>query len=432
MQGIGKFGRWRLLGFVAVIAAILSLAAIACSDDDDASVDDAQAVLCGDLESLDASLQALANLSSDSTVDDLKSARDDVGTAMDDVRSSAEDVQDAKVDELDSAYSELDNAITDVDDEATLSEALAELQPELDAVDAAWDEAFTSAACLAAPTGEATPGATEPSETSEPGVAGSMDITAVEFAFEGLPSTQPGGLTTISLNNIGVEDHQAMFLKLNDGATFEQFQSALQADETGVQALTLASGGGGVNVQPPGESGQVVYDLTEGSYVALCFVSGADDIPHLAKGMIASFEVTPSEETPAEIPAPDSTITAADFSFPDTALATGEQTVQVVNSGAQNHEFTIVKLNEGVTIDQVRAMFATPDEEPTPLPGETPTDEPPFTSAGGFGALAPGEDGYMILDLEPGNYALLCFFPDPNQGGAPHAALGMVGSLTVQ
>jgi uncharacterized cupredoxin-like copper-binding protein len=175
-----------------------------------------------------------------------------------------------------------------------------------------------------------------------------------------------------------------------------------------------------------------VYDLTEGAYVALCFVSGADDVPHLAKGMIAPFEVTPSEETPAELPAPDSTITAADFSFPDTALATGEQTVQVVNSGAQNHEFAIVKLDEGVSVDQVKAMFT--EEQPTPAPGETPEEQgpPPFLSAGGYGALAPGDDGYMIVDLEPGNYALLCFFPDPNSGGAPHAALGMVGSLTVQ
>jgi hypothetical protein len=282
------------------------------------------------------------------------------------------------------------------------------------------------------PTEETTPSETEEGgETPTAGVAGSMDITAVEFSFENLPSTQPGGLTTITLDNIGAEDHQAVFLKLNEGATFDQFEQALQADETGVQALALGSGGSGVNVLPSGESGKVQYDLTEGSYVALCFVSGADNIPHVAKGMLASFEVTPAESTPAQPPAPDSTITAADFSFPDTALGTGQKTVQVVNSGAQNHEFTVVKLNEGTTIDQVRAMFA--EQQPTAAPGETPAAQgpPPWTSAGGFGALAPGDDGYMILNLEPGNYGLLCFFPDPATG-APHAALGMVGSLTVQ
>lgn len=320
MQGIGISKRWRLLGLVALVAAVLSLGAIACSDDDDDG-------------------------------------------------------------------------------------------------------------------GDETPSATEstPGETEEPveGVAGSMDITAVEYSFENLPSTQPGGLTTITLDNIGGEDHQALFMKLNEGVTYEQFQEALQADETGVAAVGVSSGGGGVSALSPGDAGEVVYDLTEGTYVALCFVSGADGVPHLAKGMIAPFEVTAAEETPAEIPAPDSTITAADFSFPDTAIATGEQTIQVVNSGAQTHEYSIVELAEGTTVDQLRAMFT--EEQPTPEPGVTPEDEgpPPFTSAGGFGALGPGGDGYMVVNLEPGNYALLCFFPDPATG-APHAALGMVGSLTVQ
>jgi uncharacterized cupredoxin-like copper-binding protein len=277
-----------------------------------------------------------------------------------------------------------------------------------------------------------TPGGTdEPGETAEPGVAGEMDLTAVEFSFRGLPSTQPGGLTTINLDNIGAEDHQAIFMKLNEGSTFEDFQAALQADETGLEAVAISSGGSGVNALPPGASGQVIYDLTEGTYVALCFVSGDDGVPHLAKGMIAPFEVTAPEGTPAELPPPDSTITLADFSFPDTAIAAGEQTIQVVNSGAQNHEVTVVKLEEGFTVDQLRGMFT--EEQPTPVEGETPEDQgpPPFGSAGGYGAIAPGDDGYMILDLEPGNYALLCFFPDPATG-APHAALGMVGSLTVQ
>jgi hypothetical protein len=275
-----------------------------------------------------------------------------------------------------------------------------------------------------------TPGET-PAGTPAVGTAGQLDITAVEFSFRGVPASQPGGLTTITLTNAGAEDHQAVIMKLNEGATMDQFQSALEADESGVQAVALASGASGVNALVGGESGEVQYDLSEGTHVMLCFVSGEDGIPHVAKGMITSFEVTPAEGTPAEIPAPDSSMTLADFSFPDTAIATGPQTIQVVNSGAQNHEVTVVKLAEGFTVDQLRAMFT--EEQPTPAPGETPEEQgpPPFTSAGGYGAIAPGDDGYMILDLEPGNYALLCFFPDPATG-APHAALGMVGSLTVQ
>jgi plastocyanin len=37
----------------------------------------------------------------------------------------------------------------------------------------------------------------------------------------------------------------------------------------------------------------------------------------------------------------------------------------------------------------------------------------------------------MDVDLPAGNYAFICFVPDPTSG-APHAALGMIGALTVE
>ena len=41
-----------------------------------------------------------------------------------------------------------------------------------------------------------------------------------------------------------------------------------------------------------------------------------------------------------------------------------------------------------------------------------------------------GETVSMEVDLPAGNYAFLCFIPDP-ASGAPHAALGMIGALTI-
>jgi hypothetical protein len=274
--------------------------------------------------------------------------------------------------------------------------------------------------------------ATEGGTTPTAGVPGRLDITAVDFLFENVPATQPGGLTAITLRNTGAEDHQAQFVRLNEGVTLEQLQTALQSDETGAAALALVTVAGGVNGIAPGDTGEVMYDLTPGNYVMLCFISGADDIPHVAKGMIQPFEVTAPEGDEPQPPAPDAGFTISDFTFGgDKTLAAGPQTVQVINNGPQAHEVTIWKLDEGFTVDMLKAQFT--EEQPTPDPNATPEPEgpPPFSSAGGLGAIPVNEDGYMMLNLEAGNYAMLCFVPD-QATGAPHAALGMIESLTVE
>jgi hypothetical protein len=43
----------------------------------------------------------------------------------------------------------------------------------------------------------------------------------------------------------------------------------------------------------------------------------------------------------------------------------------------------------------------------------------------------PNTSATIDVDVEPGNYAWLCFVPDPGSG-QPHAALGMIAALTVQ
>jgi len=47
----------------------------------------------------------------------------------------------------------------------------------------------------------------------------------------------------------------------------------------------------------------------------------------------------------------------------------------------------------------------------------------------GVPALSPGEAITVTRTLEPGSYAFLCFFPDPE--GTPHAALGMYEVFTI-
>ena len=138
--------------------------------------------------------------------------------------------------------------------------------------------------------------------------------------------------------------------------------------------------------------------------------------------MIKPIEVTEAASTGA-LPASDAELALQDFAFVGLeTISAGPHVVKVTNNGPQAHEATIVKLAEGVEVADLIPMFSST---------EPPTGAPPFTSAGGVAGIKPGETVNMDVDLQPGKYAYLCFVPDP-ASGAPHAALGMVGALTVQ
>jgi plastocyanin len=179
---------------------------------------------------------------------------------------------------------------------------------------------------------------------------------------------------------------------------------------------------GGPTGVAPGTTVATSANLEPGQYAFVCFVQSADGVPHLAKGMIGQLEVTGTASSEA-LPAGDSELALQDFAFVgSTTLTAGQHTLTVTNKGPQPHEATVVKLNDGVTIDQLRQAFTS--TEPSSGP-------PPFTGVGGVAGVSNGLTVSMDLDLQPGDYAYLCFVPDATTG-APHAALGMIGELTVQ
>ncbi len=246
-----------------------------------------------------------------------------------------------------------------------------------------------------------------------------LAITGTDFAFEA-PASIPAGLTKVTLTNSGKEDHQVQVAGFVPGKSFEDLTIALQGDEAAALALVTLSGGPtGVL---PGATGSTTANLAPGAYAFLCFFRSADGVPHFAKGMIAPIEVTEPAVT-AEVPAGDAELTLQDFAFVGLeTLSAGEHTVSVTNTGPQPHEATIVKLAEGIKAADLIPMFTST---------APPTGPPPFTSAGGVAGIAVGQTVAMDVNLEAGNYAYLCFVPDA-ASGAPHAALGMVGALTVE
>ncbi len=252
-----------------------------------------------------------------------------------------------------------------------------------------------------------------------PAEAAGVSIGAADFAFTA-PDEIAGGPVTITLSNTGAEPHQAQIVHLVEGKTFADLQAALgSGDENALFPLIEFAGGpGGI---APGATQTVDVTLPAGHYALLCFISSADGAPHFAKGMVKQLEVTAPAGEAAAAPATDGTVVLKDFTFELPAIAAGPMVLAIQNDGPQPHEFTILRLAEGKTVDDALAFFQ-PDSPPGP---------PPFTDAGGFQAIGPGGGGNVHVNLEAGNYFAICFVPDPATG-QPHAALGMVSPFTVQ
>jgi plastocyanin len=261
---------------------------------------------------------------------------------------------------------------------------------------------------------EASPSATASASLNE------LAIEAADFKF-GAPSVTPAGVTRIVVDNVGSEVHQAQVAKIADGKTFADLTAALQQPDpaAALGLLTLEGGPTGVG---PGASVATFSNLTPGQYAFLCFLESPDGTPHVAKGMIAPLEVT-GTAVDAPLPAGDAELALQDFAFIGvTSVAAGQHTVTVTNKGPQSHEAALLRLDEGTTVEQVIEAFTAT---------EPPSGPPPWTSSGGIAGIAPGTTAAMEVDVDAGDYAFICFIPDP-ASGKPHAALGMVGGLTVR
>lgn len=275
----------------------------------------------------------------------------------------------------------------------------------------------------------------------EPGPSGethSLIIHALEFGYE-LPESIPSGWTRVTMINDGAEAHHAQLIAVPAGQTFDDVMNLFATEgEAALGQLTLAGGPGTVE---PGGSSEAIIWLEPGEYVITCFVTSPDGVPHIMKGMVAPLTVT--EATIAtQPPVADVQVSMLDFAFSmPQELKEGPTTFELVNDGAEAHEFAVLRLAEGVTPQMFADFVASMGAESTPeaavegghVDHSTPSAPPPmpFSSVGGLQAIAPGTTGYALIDLTPATYMAICFVPSLANGGAPHLMLGMVTSFTV-
>ena len=129
-------------------------------------------------------------------------------------------------------------------------------------------------------------------------------------------------------------------------------------------------------------------------------------------------DATPASTATAAAPS-TVTVIATDYSFEGPAeLPAGLTTFQLVNRGPAIHHIQLVRLGEGKTFDDFTAALKAGGPPPKWASME-----------GGPNPSELGDTSRTTVRLEPGNYAMLCFVPDPD--GVPHVAKGMVRPLTV-
>lgn len=117
---------------------------------------------------------------------------------------------------------------------------------------------------------------------------------------------------------------------------------------------------------------------------------------------------------------PDLQVQAADYAFtaPD-SIPGGLTRIQLSNTGKEDHHAQLIRLNDGVTPNQLQEAMLKSEAAAFAL----------VTFQGGAGAVPPGGRSSGIADLPPGQYLVLCFVPAAD--GVPHLAKGMIKPLTV-
>lgn len=165
---------------------------------------------------------------------------------------------------------------------------------------------------------------------------------------------------------------------------------------------------GGPNTPTPrGGEDEDILNLTPGNYAVICIIPGPNGRSHFLDGMAKALTVEPSSRR-LTIPAGDLTLTLTNYAFTFSAPPTsGHHVIRIVNNGTQLHEAVLFHL----------------------APGKKGRDVADWVDTG-ISPMAPGKENTLQLNLNPGNYALLCFVPDAKDGKL-HAMHGMIRDFKI-
>jgi hypothetical protein len=132
-------------------------------------------------------------------------------------------------------------------------------------------------------------GGTGGSDTATTEAAGgqTLDITAVDYEFEGVPDTLEQGPITVNFANEGKEPHMMVLGKLTEGSTMEDAIKAQGQDGTAEEVGVITPVEPGADAAAP-LKGEI---SGPGHYFMLCPLKTDDGKDHFELGQLYEFDV---------------------------------------------------------------------------------------------------------------------------------------------
>jgi hypothetical protein len=290
-----------------------------------------------------------------------------------------------------------------------------------------------------------------------------LTITVTASGYEGIPESTPAGRYLVTLNaaddtgdmggggvsfvqpaGMSGQDFVDALTQMQGGApdamaaectpdamSMEGSPAAMATEgspaaggDQGAPAFFYQSKIAGGAFSGPGQSTQIVLDLTPGEWVAW------GDDPEAPQQPVV-FEATGEMPTDLPEPAADVTLTMAEYSITVTEgqFSAGPQVVRVDNVGEQPHFVFGGHGPEGLTDADVEAIL---QADMTGTPATNGIDpETDFQDVFGTGTQSMGTTQWVYVpDVPAGPLLLLCFLPDLGDG-MPHALHGMYAIVEV-
>ena len=301
---------------------------------------------------------------------------------------------------------------------------------------------------------------TEETTTTEAEVeAQTIDVSTIDYAFQGAPAELEAGAVTLNLTNDGKVEHEWALIESGDAeqADFlERFYPVIAEEGAPVpeEAQNVAAG----IEAAPGQTVTATFTVNEGQYTLLCTLDGdaekaeetgqsdeedGEEEPldpanvHFNRGMAQPLTVTAGTDD-ADLPEADGTITAHDYTF-DVDVTAGDETVNFVNTGAEDeiHFASIIEFPEGTSEADALATFAAFNSETGPTEDNVPPTDDEFGFTGVFSKGLGSHQAISKRYKSGYTYLFACFISD-RAGGPPHAVPeadgghGMVKVVTVE
>jgi hypothetical protein len=222
------------------------------------------------------------------------------------------------------------------------------------------------------------------------------------------PEKMWSGLAEITLENSDSEWHAAILRRLNDDVSLDEFSTAFQEDPFSTMPLTFAIGGPDVGA---GESVKGMFFLNEGTYIV---VDNWVEPPRFTTITVEGQMVD------AAAPEHDVTVKMEEYAFtmPDT-ISSGPQMWKLINKGQYVHNFGVVQLEEGKTVEDIIAWMGD-QQAPWPM-------QEIFL----WNVMSPSANSWAAIDLPEGEYIALDFLPDFANEGGWNMEQGMYKAFTV-